>query len=1767
MTTPSHGSPGRALARVIDALRDGGHNHQVRGSHVQASCPLHDDKRPSLSIDQRGDRVLFNCFSGRSCTEEEIAEALGLQVNELWDEPAGPCEVCGKLAIPDGLGRYRHTFHDQPGQRRPPTTKASAGRPRLGALPPRLLAAKEVVEHLSVVDSYAHMTLDGEVVAESVRKEGTARREGEEQSYPTKTFRPRYADGRGGWLRFKPAGLVVPIWRLPEIRAAIAEEREVAHAEGHKDAKALLAHGVEATTNITTTFTSDSAEQLRGGRVMVVCDRDLAGYERGLKASDLLAGVAAEVRLVLPAVTRDKADAADHFDAGFSVDHFIPVDRAGLAVLVALAKADKLAGEADHALAEIRARLQADRPNDGSSTDPDELAAAEHTAAAARWAQETGRKLLTLAGLEADLADKAPADVRQRLSVVAARMGAVTVEAHELTGTTLEQDVADLLTPVHVVDEEDTGEDGSESGGGSNDGSVITFPGGAWRPEHSLPSAAPRQEWRYSTQDEHRGVYLFTKLSAADPGRWQLMAVLPLVRPPVVRRDGEGRRLATDYRLAAGPDAAPVTVDHLALHSGGWANILGVPLSDDSKVIAQVGTAIRFEAAKQPETEALVGIDSGSDLLSLPQEAPTGFFDLAPTDADAALEVWREIIAMVTPKMALVLGASAFAPYARSSDVRSHVLSLSGASKQGKSTTLLLAAAVWGNCLSPSALYGPWNVSAQGLPRILGELRVLPAFRDEAGLANLEPAKWAQLIYSVTEGNSRTTPDRSGRYTTTRPWWGILFSTGNGEMTGGLGSGYSQGIPRRVIELSTPFTTSRDAARRIIPEGATSTGLLAQCYGHLGALIAQQVTAGDARARLAAVQEDWPLVCPPNAEELGDYLYAHLAGAQIVDQLLDTHLAAAAAEAAQDVLDRWRAPASEADRALELITDSMDAEPARWPTRDEYVAHLTAPGESGDVKIPYAGVSREVLGVRLDDTADTLWLLSRGWKELAVDGSTLNTRLALEQLEDREVLHRSDEARRQGDYTMAQRFHLGNGQRRAKRVYVLRLAVADGRRRPDPDDGTPEPVVPGSDPGHPPDPVTGSDRPVTGTVTGTVTGANHAVTRSVTGVTGLSDTFSRNVREAEVTASVDPDVLDIDRGIGTYDAPDGTRHSKTYAADFGPCEACGKPCRIVLDGRRIHPPCFDRQTSTPAETWAVLPQRQPCVRCGEPASHSSDGHPLHAGGCNPTTAGDTGGITDPPAPVAASPATAPARPAEVRRFAAPAAVLTGELAHVAGQDPVRWDATHLGELALLTSPDQLRLGWGGGEDRFPDPGQVWLDAAALERLGLPAVVELPDEVAVSDQARRAAIERAFAPLLNLPAVAAAVAAGWQLGRHGLDAWTRLWHPDLLPQGAWLVAIPWERVTDVPLLDGLDPAAPGAAQQLADRLAAWAGAVGVSYRLSPASTGVDLIDHTRPPRRHHDDDRGAGRGRRALVRDEAAELPDFLRRPRDDRFRSVEADFSWWRPWPTLLADERAKPYVAMYDRGKSYLAPWSNIELGLEGLTHRTGDAARWDGSEKPGYWLIDRWSWDAWWLPDPAESGAVSAFVEHNRVWVTSHTLRQLKAQGIQPRVHEAYTWQVTSRYLETASQRIRGALEAGADPAVTGTLKAMYSATVGKFGEREHRLDYHLWRPDWRHHIIANTRTAILHTLRKIHQTNGAAALAVDRDAIAFAVDDPDPRRAWPGPADKLGVGVGQWKPVGVAALAEWGPAHLPKPVRPGQRWRYADAVNALTPPTGGA
>lgn len=1791
----------RAIDRMRAALENVGAHFKTSGggsnTHIQASCPLHKDVDPSLSIDDHGDGRVVMCCHSAGCTEDDLIAALGLRDDQLWDRQARPCPVCGRRSLePGSRGDYTHGHCAGDGRpsrtRRPRADSRRADPPRLGPLPKRVTSDEPETAYTVVVrrrqtDRYDHVTIDGEVVAASVRDEEVRRYAGEDAPRTVKWFYQEYADGAGGWVRRKPEGLVVPLWRAPELAGSIAAGKPVWLAEGHKDARSLLAAGVEeATTNIAGAggFSADDAEQLRGAQVRVVCDRDHAGYGRGLKVAALLDGVATAVQVLLPKPTEAKVDATDHLQAGHGLQEFVPVGVEELQALQLTAQVLGRVGVPDLDPVPREVQVQLDLAATAAEKAPKK--AEEHQRKAKRWADQGGQillkldaqhqRLLALPGQTAEqlaVAAEVLAEVRE---VVAAAYGACGIEPSDPVAEALARDPLD-------------------------GGRVLDPRPAQWSRLPANEFTMMRGKWRYDLGENcDRGVYNWQEGTESVPGRWRWMAPMPHVQNRVIRRDGQGSRCGTDYLLAAGEGDKPVIVTTLALRDGTWANDLGLDLSYDDKIIRAAATAIVHHATRAvPEREATPRLDSttGKITVPAPDALPPGYLRCAPGTRDQALTVWAEIIrtAAASPKLALVLGASAAAPYLSALRLQSHFVALYGDSSQGKSVALRLAGGVWGDSVSREdggGVVSHWNASGIGATRYAGMLGVLPPIFDEAGMAKWStPAEWGRVIYDLCEGAQRLTAETRGPgVRVTKPWYGILISAGNARLTDGLGAGQFAGVKRRVIDLATPICTSASQARQLDKQ------LLPVAYGHAGAAILDQVTVAEVQALVDEAADDIGRPETGSAQTIAESLHTHIAGAALLDRVAGTGtlLRDAAVEAAVDHLDQWTEPEHDADRMMSEIRDWMGREPAKWPTVSQYLemkqprTHDTPAfgGRTVLAEIPQHQVDREEAGLCADD-GTWVAVFKKSWKTMAAEHG-LDHSVVCAELHKRGLLYVTDSQRRKGEWSnRAVRGQPGLGD-----MYKLLIPVVapdddleeggpqeggpqegggcgpDGSQfeaagspstptdppveamvdpLPDPPEPEASTAAPESFPGSSSVPEPSADPPngpgrgepgwCTGSGRGGVRGANVALTRGVRGVRGETDEITRTPARGDSQA-LDQQPVDLDpgRSTGTWQSRDGGQHQRGWALRIGPCEVCSRPCLVVIDGHRIHFPCLERHL----EDLSIDPS--PAVSA-EDASIIDDRQAR--GGASP---GDTGGIAQ--------------QPGKPDRFAAPAAVLDAGHVHVPGQPPQPWQAGHLGHLALLTAPDQLRLGWGGGEDRFPDEGQVWLDAGALERLGLPATVELPEQVASSDQARRSAITKAFAPLLKLPAVADALAEGWQLGRHGLDAWTRIWHPDLLPRGAWLVAIPWERVDDVPLLEGLD--GPEPARQLADRLAAWAAAVDVSYRLSPASTGVDLIDHTRPPRRSHDDDLGAARHRRALVRGEAAELPDFLRRARDDRFRTVEADFSWWRPWTSLLASERDKPFVALYDRGKSYLTPWSNIELGLEGLTHRTGAAASWDGSEKPGYYLVDRWTWDAWWLPDPAQTGAVSAFVDHNRVWVTSHTLRQLKTQGVEPAVHEAYTWQVSSRYLEVASQRIRAALDTAAgDPAVEATIKALYSSTVGKLGERDHRPDYHLWRPDWRHHIIANTRTAILHTLRKIHDTSGAAALVVDRDAIAFAVDDPDPWRAWPGSPDKLGTRVGQWKPIGVAPLAEWGPAHLPTPTRAGQRWRYADAVDATTLP----
>jgi 5S rRNA maturation endonuclease (ribonuclease M5) len=228
-----------------------------------AHCPCHDDEHPSLGIYVRDGRVFVKCFTG--CEREHIIEEL--RARGLWPEKGAKRKAKGSR------------------EAREDSTK-------------------------TIVASYNYVDEEGNLLFQVVR-------------YEPKSFKARRPDGRGGWIYSLDGVRLVP-YRLPEVLRAVREGHEIWICEGEKDADALCAAGVVATTNPfgAKKWRPEFSEILRGARVVVVRDKDKAGHEHADLVVASLLGIAASIRLV---EAREGKDAADHLAVGWGIGDFVEV--------------------------------------------------------------------------------------------------------------------------------------------------------------------------------------------------------------------------------------------------------------------------------------------------------------------------------------------------------------------------------------------------------------------------------------------------------------------------------------------------------------------------------------------------------------------------------------------------------------------------------------------------------------------------------------------------------------------------------------------------------------------------------------------------------------------------------------------------------------------------------------------------------------------------------------------------------------------------------------------------------------------------------------------------------------------------------------------------------------------------------------------------------------------------------------------------------------------------------------------------------------------------------------------------------------------------------------------------------------------------------------------------------------------------------------------------------------------------------------------------
>jgi hypothetical protein len=233
-------------------------------------CPAHDDHTASGSLKEvtPGGNVLIYCHAG--CSFDEIRGALGLPKSAFFAHSEGS-------EGSEGSGR-----RDNDSTRMP-----------------------------RIVSTYPYRDLLGVEVFQVVRTE-------------PKGFFQRSPDGRGGYIN-SVRNTDKILYGLPELTAGIAAGKKVFLMEGEKDADAVSALGLIATTNPggAGKWSDHYSETLAGADVVILPDNDEPGRRHAHVVAKALDGKAATVRVLAFPGLPEKGDVSDWLRAGGTAEQLV----------------------------------------------------------------------------------------------------------------------------------------------------------------------------------------------------------------------------------------------------------------------------------------------------------------------------------------------------------------------------------------------------------------------------------------------------------------------------------------------------------------------------------------------------------------------------------------------------------------------------------------------------------------------------------------------------------------------------------------------------------------------------------------------------------------------------------------------------------------------------------------------------------------------------------------------------------------------------------------------------------------------------------------------------------------------------------------------------------------------------------------------------------------------------------------------------------------------------------------------------------------------------------------------------------------------------------------------------------------------------------------------------------------------------------------------------------------------------------------------------
>jgi putative DNA primase/helicase len=250
------------VQRILTALREHGHAPRKSGAGWSCTCPAHDDRNPSLSIDAGDDGgVVWRCHAG--CDQAAVIGAVGLSFRDLF--PDDPSRLGGRNGHAPRT-RPSVTVTKTP---RTPARNAGIGDGDAKTFPTAHDAVAELERrHGPKSARWIYTDANGEPVGLVVR-----------WNTPTgKDVRPvsRNADGSGWIIGGMPTPR--PLYALPDLLATKPGDR-VYVTEGEKAADAARAVGLLATTSAHGNKSASKADwsPVAGRDVVILPDHDEAG--------------------------------------------------------------------------------------------------------------------------------------------------------------------------------------------------------------------------------------------------------------------------------------------------------------------------------------------------------------------------------------------------------------------------------------------------------------------------------------------------------------------------------------------------------------------------------------------------------------------------------------------------------------------------------------------------------------------------------------------------------------------------------------------------------------------------------------------------------------------------------------------------------------------------------------------------------------------------------------------------------------------------------------------------------------------------------------------------------------------------------------------------------------------------------------------------------------------------------------------------------------------------------------------------------------------------------------------------------------------------------------------------------------------------------------------------------------------------------------------------------------------------------------------------